>query len=58
MDKNIQAEKINKQNQKNIKSFNKLFKGSYWTKQNTKSGIEHFNQLPNPKPILFVENLF
>ncbi|XQP54889.1 MAG: ABC transporter ATP-binding protein [Mycoplasmoidaceae bacterium] len=52
------ASKIIKQNQKNIRLFGKTFKTLYLSKQNTKSGISHYRILKDPKPILFVENLY
>ncbi len=52
-----QANKLIKQNRKNLWSYVKTFKVLSINKQNTKSGISHFNKM-NPKPILFVENLY
>lgn len=48
--------KILKQNKKNIRKFNHKFRDAKMFKQNTKSGIAHYEQLIS-KPILFVENL-
>ena len=54
---NKQAKQIIKQNKKNLKVFSKTFKNVFINKQNTKNGIDHYNQLKY-KPILFVENLY
>lgn len=54
---NKEAIKVKNQNRKNIKTYDKTFKSVYLSKQNTKSGISHYKRL-NPKPILFVENLY
>lgn len=51
------ANQIIRQNKKNTRLFGKLFKTVYLSKQNTKSGISHFQQLKT-KPILYVENLY
>ncbi|MCQ3908334.1 MAG: ATP-binding cassette domain-containing protein [Mycoplasmoidaceae bacterium] len=52
------ANKIIKQNQKNIHTYNKTYKTKYLSKQNTKSGLDHFRMIGEPKPILYVENLY
>lgn len=54
---NRKSYKIKRQNKKNAKAYGRMFKTIHLSKQNTKSGIAHFNRL-NPKPILFVENLY
>mgnify|MGYP003333147410 CR=1 FL=1 len=38
------ANKIIRQNKKNIRGFGKIFKTLYLSKQNTKSGIDHFKE--------------
>ncbi|XQP55782.1 MAG: ABC transporter ATP-binding protein [Mycoplasmoidaceae bacterium] len=51
------ADKIISQNKKNIKTYSRTFKNVHMNKQNTKLGIAHYKKL-DPKPILFVENLY